>query len=150
MKLYPLLVLLLCFGCGFHAVSENNHDATPRDNALKLDLEVEPLIIEYGGTLFIELTITNNTPETIARVFGSGCIYGFSILTPAGTRVGPEPRICTMNAPTIRYKPGEVVVRKFEWRWDDSHISPGKYLLRAGLGEYGMDESPPPIEIELR
>jgi hypothetical protein len=158
MKLYPLLVLFAFFGCGFHAVSESGRDVTSGNNygdrpgldALKLDLEVEPLILEYGETLFIKLTITNNTSEIITGHFTSGCIYGFSILTPEGIRVAPELRVCTMNAPTVKFEPGEVVVRQLEWRSSGSSISRGKYLVRAGFGESGMIESPHPIEIELR
>jgi len=149
MKLYALLVLFVCFGCGFHAVSEGNHYANPNDNALELDVEVEPLIMEYGETILIELTITNNTSDTITRGFPDGCTDGFSILTPAGIRVSPEPA-CFMAPTTVRYKPGEVVVRKFEWRWNDSRISPGNYLVRAGLGKYGAAESSSSVEIELR
>jgi len=121
-----------------------------RDDGLKLDLRVEPAILERGETLYLELTLTNTSSETVIRHSSNGCVYGFSILTPEGKRVAPESRICTLSAPTLRFKPGQVVVARMKWRWKKHGVPPGRYVVRAGFGEFGMAESAPPIEIELR
>jgi hypothetical protein len=120
------------------------------DDGLKLDLRVEPLIVERGETLFLELTLTNTSSETVTRQSSSGCIYGFSILTPEGIRVAPEPKKCAIVEPIPGFKPGEVVVVRMKWRWRGHSIPPGRYVVRAGFGEFGMEDSAPPIEIELR
>ena len=120
------------------------------DDGLKLDLRVEPLILEQGDTLFIELTLTNTSSETVTRGSSNGCVYGFSILAPEGRRVAPEPRICTMSPVILRFKPGDIEVVRMTWRWKKHGVPPGKYVVRAGFGEFGMGNSAPPIEIELR
>ncbi len=55
-----------------------------------------------------------------------------------------------MNAPIIRYEPGEVVKRSFRWEWDGRQLAPGVYEFRAGLGRRGQIESAPPVGIRLR
>ena len=121
-----------------------------RDDGLKLDLRVEPVILERGETLYLELTLTNTSSETVIRRPSNGCIYGFSILTPEGIRVAPKPRECATIEPIPGFKPGEVVVVRMKWRWSGHSIPPGKYFVRAGFGEDGMTESAPPVQIELR
>ena len=120
------------------------------DDGLKLELRVGPLILEGGDTLFIELTLTNTSSETVTRGSSNGCVYGFSILTPEGIRVAPKPRECATIEPIPGFKPGEVVVVRMKWRWSGHSIPPGKYFVRAGFGEDGMTESAPPVQIELR
>jgi len=56
--------------------------------------------------------------------------------------------MCTMNAPTVTYGPGEVVVTDFEWTWDDPNIALGDYYVEAGFGEGG--EGGAVVDIRLR
>ncbi|MDH3198857.1 MAG: hypothetical protein OEO21_11530, partial [Candidatus Krumholzibacteria bacterium] len=109
-----LLLLVLLAGC---AVTYERPDLqpAPEPSGLDLDATVEPLVLNRGDTLFVQLTVTNNSIATIVQHFGSGCIYGFGLWDSEGELVAPPPPVCTMNAPTVRYKPGGVVVRTFEW-----------------------------------
>ena len=153
MKWYILLLLFICFGCVAGVVSENSHYKTPYDNyrermgisGLSLGLKVEPLVIEPGETIHIELTVANNSSETIVKHFSSGCIYGYSI-----DGIAQRPSACTMEAPIIRWEPGEIVVRKFTWEWNDTRIVPGSYWVSAGFGKRGRNESSPSINIQLK
>jgi hypothetical protein len=142
----PLIVALLLVGC---VTVKEDAPHSSLANELTLDVEAKPLTIGWGDSLHIRLTVSNTSNTTVVKHFGSGCIYGFSLWDSEGEHVAPPPRICTMNAPTVKYAPGESVQIDFQWVWDDMDIKPGTYFLLAGLGPRGENESAPPIEVRL-
>jgi hypothetical protein len=105
-------------------------------------------VLDRGGTLHIRLTVTNESSAPMVRGFSSGCIYGFAVLDSKGNRLAPPPRVCTLNAPTVTYAPGEVLTSEFRWTWDDPSIEPGHYFVEAGFGPTG--EGGPVVEVQLR
>jgi hypothetical protein len=127
-------------------VTDKQQGSTSR--GLVLAVTVEPLVLERGGTLHVRLTVTNESDVAVVKGFASGCIYGFAVRDRNGDRVGPPPRFCTMDAPTVTYGPGEVAISEFQWTWDDSNIAPGDYYVEAGFGESG--EGGAAVEIRLR
>jgi hypothetical protein len=151
-KLLSIFVLLLAIS-GPHAwagecasVPDNGRGSQSLE--LVLAVSVEPAVIEWGGTLQIRLTVTNESDAPVVKGFGSGCIYGFALRDSHGNRVAPPPRICTMNAPTVTCAPGEVVAGEFQWTWDDPNIAPGDYYVEAGFG--AMGEGGRVVEVRLR
>ena len=114
------------------------------------EIEVEPRIIYFGDSIYINLIITNDTSESFTVGSPNSCVYGYSIITPAGILVAPEEFPCFMSPTSITYEPGETVVHKMRWIWNDSKVTSGKYILFAGWGKYGQNGTAPQIEIELR
>lgn len=147
MRSYLWVLAALLVGCSTNLDVTDNHGGS-RSRGLVLDVTAEPLVLERGGTLQIRLTVTNESDVPIVRGFTSGCIYGFAVLDSEGNRLAPPPRICTLDAPTVTYAPGEVVTREFRWTWDDPNIEPGDYYLEAGFGRMGEGGSV--IEVQLR
>jgi hypothetical protein len=119
-------------------------------DGLRIIVEVTPLIIHRNETAEIRITVVNTRMDPLQRMFTSGCIYGFSIFSMSGVRVGGRRGGCTMNTPTISYAPGKADQRSFTWTWNNPGIPPGRYRVSAGLGRKGLRESPEPIEIELK
>ncbi len=151
MRCYFWVLAVLLTGCA------TVDDGTLNDNqqelsvsALVLDVEARPSVLGRGDTLYIRLTVTNESDAPAVKHFASGCILGFSLWNLQGELVAPPPPICTLNAPTVKYAPGEVVIAEWQWVWDDPNIEPGTYLLVAGFGPRGEHESAPSIEIRLQ
>jgi hypothetical protein len=119
------------------------------DQEIHLNVSAHPLPLERGDTLYVIITAENTNNRTVVKHFANGCIYGFSLWSNEGEVVAPPPRVCTMDAPTIRYAPGEVVEVEYYWVWDDPGIEPGAYLLVGGFGPRGEYESAPPVEVRL-
>ena len=147
MRYFALLILLSLTGC---FTTMQNEPPRSTVSGINLDVEAEPLVLASGETLHIQLTVTNTSEAPIVRHFASGCIYGFALLDVGGERMAPPPRICTLNAPTVKYMPGEVVTLEFSWVWQDAEIEPGTYRLVVGLGLYGELESAPAVTVQLR
>lgn len=141
------VMALLLVGCYTKSKLTDDQHGSP-SRGLTLAVTADPLTLERGGTLHIRLTVTNESKAPLTKGFGSGCIYGFTVRDSDGNRVAPPPRFCTMNAPTVTYGPGEVVIAEFQWTWDDSNIAPGDYYVEAGFGEAG--EGGPAVDIRLR
>ncbi len=158
MRVGTLLCVLALVGCaGPSGEAEDGEGASStgeqpgtKSTGLRLEMKVEPRVLEPGESISIELTVLNPGPEPISVSFNSGCLYGFGLWNQDGELVAPESPICTMNAPIIRYEPGEVVKRSFRWEWDGRQLAPGVYEFRAGLGRRGQIESAPPVGIRLR
>ena len=149
MRYFPLLILLLLAGCSTTTTIQDEPQPSSA-SGLTLDVEAEPLVLGREETLHIRLTVTNTGEAPVVRHFETGCIYGFALLDAEGERVAPPPRICTLNAPTVKYMPGEVVTREFSWVWDDAEIEVGTYRLIVGLGRYGEVEFAPEAAVELQ
>ena len=155
MTRYCLLIVLLVVGCTGTDSQRNDasHDVgvldSPPTQGLVVEATTGTTVLARGETLHIKLTVTNEGDVDVVKHFASGCIYGFSLVNEQGETVAPPPPVCTMNAPTVRYAPGEEVTREFQWVWDDPDIEPGTYRLVAGLGPRGEQESAPSVEIHL-
>jgi hypothetical protein len=150
MRYYFCVLAALLMGCStVDDPTANRNQSGASASALVLDVTVEPLVLERGGTLAIRLTVTNESNVSVVKGFASGCIYGFAIWH-RGDVISPPPPICTMNAPTVTYAPGEVITKEFEWTWDDPDIKPGIYRVVAGFGPRGEGPSAPPVEVRLQ
>jgi len=147
MRYIPIPILLVLVSC---VVTVNDAPRHAPATELTLDVEVEPLTITWGNSLRIVLTVANKNNKTVTKHFSSGCIYGYSLRTRNGEVVAPPPPICTMNAPTVTYQPGELVTKVFLWVWDDPSIEPGTYILFAGFGPRGDGKSSPSVEVRLK
>ena len=141
-------------GCAAVAANTNanrstGQGGTPRNTAgtsgLVLEQNVTPAVMAPGDTLHVTLTVRNPGDAPLAVRFTSGCLYGFGLWDLAGDGGGailaPEPPMCTMNAPTVTFAPGESREQSFTWVWDGSHPAPGSYTVRAGLGPRGLREA---------
>jgi hypothetical protein len=161
MRWLILIVVVLLAGC-ITSHSDDQFQSNPRlvdevENDIQLpsnsgfliEVTAEPSLLKRGETLHIRVSVTNESDGPIVKCFASGCIYGFALWNQRGELVAPPPPICTLNAPTVRYLPDEVVTREFRWVWDDPSIRPGTYLLIAGFGRRGQNESAPPVKIRL-
>jgi len=145
MRYCLLIVAVLLTGC----ITDGGPQRSSA-SGLAVDVEVQPSVLARGETLHVRITVKNESDAPVVRHFASGCIYGFALWSEEGELVAPPPPICTMNAPTVRYAPGETVNRKFQWVWDDPDIGPGTYLLVAGIGRRGEVESAPAVTVRLR
>lgn len=151
MRRYFFVLAVLSAGCATanNPMMNDNQEAYSV-SGLVLDAVAEPLLLKRGETLHITATVTNETNAPVVKGFASGCIYGFALRNIGGELVAPPPPICTQNAPTVRYAPGEVVTLEFRWAWDDPDIEPGVYFVVAGFGERGEGELAPPVEVRLQ
>jgi hypothetical protein len=138
------MIAVLLAGC----ITPDDHPQRSSAQRLLLEVTTESSLLSRGETLHIQLTVTNESDVEAVKHFTSGCIYGFSLWNDQGELVAPPPPICTADAPTVKYAPGEVVIREFQWMWDDSEIKPGTYLLVAGFGPRG--EQGPATSVEIR
>lgn len=146
MRYCYVIIAVLLAGC-ITPDDEMERSSAPR---FHLEVTAESMVLRRGETLHIRLTVTNESDAPAVKHFANGCIYGFSLWTRQGELVAPPPPVCTLNAPTVRYAPGEVVIREFQWVWDDPNIEPGTYLLVAGFGPRGEHEPSPSVEIRLQ
>ena len=150
MRCYLCALAVLLMGCAaVDSPTLNDHQQSSWAAGLVLDVVVEPLLLERGETLYIRLTVTNKSDAPVWRGFSSGCIYGFAIWH-SGELISPPPPICTLNAPTVTYAPGEVITGEFQWTWDDPDIKPGVYHVVAGFGPRGEGPSAPAVEVRLQ
>lgn len=155
MRCYYLVIALLFVGCTGTDSQRNDtsHDAgvvdSPSTQGLVVEATTESTVLARGETLHIHLTVTNEGDVDVVEEFSNGCKYGFSLWNEQGELVAPPEPVCTMDAPTVAYAPGEVVTSDFQWVWDDPDITPGTYRLVAGLGRRGQQKSAPPVEIHL-
>ena len=147
MRSYFWVLAALLVGCSTTPTVIGDRPSSPSQE-LVLDVIAEPALLAQGGTLHIRLTVTNESDIPVWKGFTSGCIYGFTVRDSHGERVAPPPRICTANAPTRTYAPGEVVTVEFQWTWDDPNIEPGSYYVEAGFGRVG--KGGPVAEVQLR
>jgi hypothetical protein len=142
-------LLLLVGACARHG-HEPSTEKTTMIPPLKLEVTASPTSLSFGDTLDVQIEVTNPAPQPVTRRFRNGCIYGFTIWSPAGRAVAPPPPMCTMAGETVVYEPDEVVVEIRRWVWEDPQITPGEYTLTAGFGPRGQTDPGPPITLRLR
>ncbi len=148
-------LLLFLTGCSAilrdYSTQHNIEPTRPLiSSELRMELRAEPLILSFGDTLSIVLAVSNDSNQPFSKGFSSGCVYGYGLWNTESVLVAPPVRICTMNAPIIRYKPGEARTIKFNWIWNNPNVGSGKYDLYCGFGPRGEYESAPPVTVRLK
>ena len=101
----------------------------------------------------LEVRLENHSPLPVAFGASSGsCAHGASVRVGSEEYWVVDPRICTLDAPTLRLNPGESRVERWAWDgsiWRDERIEllpPGRYMVR---GAAGMWTSANEVEIEV-
>ena len=149
MRYLVLVIGFLFLGCAGSSGEMANERPVLGRSGLTLGVEVESARIAVGENLVVVLTVANDRDEPHSVRFTSGCLYGFGLWNAEGELVAPPAPMCTMNAPVVEFGAGEIVEKRFEWKWDGSNLAPGTYLLKAGIGPRGELDSSVGVEVQL-